>query len=153
MRIEYEEIDANSLNLVESLWEKLKKHQKVRSPNFAQHFADRTWEARRSELLVKAKNGALHVDLARDVEVRRVIAYCVSTVSSDRKGCVESIFVEPNFRKKGIGRNLMLEALGWMNSKQAEAIVLEVGVGNEAVLSFYSRYGFYPRTIILQQAK
>jgi len=68
-------------------------------------------------------------------------------------GCLESIFVEPHYRRNGIGDNLMLKALHWMNGKQAETIVLQVGIGNEAVLSFYSRYNFHPRTIILQQTK
>jgi hypothetical protein len=40
-----------------------------------------------------------------------------------------------------------------MNGKQAETIVLGVGVGNEVVLSFYSRYNFHPRTIIVQKMK
>lgn len=153
MRIKYEEINAGALDLIEPLWEKLRKHQEVCSPHFAQHYAGRTWVARRAELLEKARTGALHVDLAKDLVSGEVVAYCVSTISSDRKGCLESIFVEPNYRENGIGDNLMLKALDWMNSKQAKAIVLEVGVGNEAVLSFYNRYDFHLRSIILQQVK
>ena len=156
MKIKYEEIDAGALDLVEPLWEKLRKHHEVRSSHFAQHYAGRTWVARSTELLEKARTGAMHVDLAKDLESGEVVAYCVSTISSessDRKGCLESIFVEPNYRENGIGDNLMLKALDWMNGKQAKTIVIEVGVGNEAVVSFYSYYNFHPRTIILQQVK
>lgn len=104
-------------------------------------------------MLEKAKAGALHIDLAKDLDSGEVIAYSVSTVSSDGKGYLESIFVEPNYRENGIGDNLMRKALDWMNDTRAKTIVLEVGVGNEAVLSFYRRYNFHPRTIILQQAR
>ena len=76
-----------------------------------------------------------------------------STVSSEGMGRLESIFDESDYRRNGIGDNLMLKALDWMNDKQAETIVLQVGVVNEAVFSFYSRYNFHPRTIILQQTK
>jgi len=153
MKIEYDEISARDLDIVGSLWEKLRKHQEVRSQHFAQHYASRTWEARRTELLEKARAGALRIDLAKDLDSGGAIAYCVSTVSSDGKGYLESIFVEPNYRENGIGDNLMRKALDWMNGRQAKTIVLEVGVGNEAVLSFCRRYNFYPRTVILQQVR
>ncbi|MBI4267264.1 MAG: GNAT family N-acetyltransferase, partial [Chloroflexi bacterium] len=69
------------------------------------------------------------------------------------KGCLESIFVESDYRGNDIGDTLMAKAIEWMNSKKVQTITLDVGVGNEEVLSFYSRYGFYPRTIVLQQKK
>ena len=55
MLIEYQEIDASSLDLVGPLWEKLRKHQEVLSKHFPQHYANRTWQARRPELLEKAR--------------------------------------------------------------------------------------------------
>lgn len=153
MNIEYDEISACDLDIVGPLWEKLRKHQQVRSQHFAQHYASRTWKARRGELLEKARTGALHIDLAKDLDSGEVVAYCVSTVSSDGKGCLESIFVEPSYRANKVGDNLMRRALDWMSDKQATTIVLVVGVGNEAVLSFYSRYNFRPRSIILQRLR
>lgn len=152
MTIEYQEIDASALDIIGSLWEKLREYQEVRSPHFAQHYANRTWQARKTELLEKAKAGGLRIDLAKDLDTRKVVAYCVSTVSSKGKGCLESIFVEPSYRGNSIGDSLTLRALDWMNNKQAKTVVLEVGVGNEAVIPFYNRYDLYPRTIILQQS-
>lgn len=152
MTIEYREIDASALDLIGSLWEKLREHQGARSLHFAQHYSNRTWGTRKTELLEKAKTGALCIDSAKDLDTRKVVAYCVSTVSSEGKGCLESIFVEPNYRGNGIGNSLMLRALDWMNNRQAKTVVLEVGVGNEAVIAFYNRYDFYPRTITLQQS-
>ena len=151
MTIEYREIDANDIDIVGSLWEKLREHQRAKSPNFAQHYANRTWGARKTELLEKARAGALYIDSAKDLDIKKVVAYCVSTVSLKGRGCLESIFVEPNYRGNDIGDSLVLRALNWMNHKQAKTIVLEVGVGNEDVIAFYNRYDFYPRTITLQQ--
>ena len=153
MKIEYSEIGACDLDIVGPLWEKLREHHEVRSPHFAQHYASRTWQARRAELLEKAVTGVMRIDLAKDLDSGDVIAYCVSIVSANGEGCLESIFVEPNYRENRIGDNLMQKALDWMNNKQAKTMVLEVAVGNEAVLSFYSHYDFYPRTIILQKVK
>lgn len=153
MKIEYGEIGARDLDIVGPLWEKLRKHQEVRSHHFTQHYASRTWKARKTELLEKAGTGAIRINLAKELDSGEVIAYCVSTVSANGEGCLESIFIEPNYRENAIGHNLMQKALDWMNDKQAKTIVLEVGVGNEAVFSFYHRYNFYPRTIVLQQVR
>lgn len=151
MNIEYSEKDAADLELVEPLWQKLREHQRVRSPHFPQHYANRTWQARKAELLDKAGTGGIRIDLARDSDSGELIAYCVSTVSYDKQGRLESIYVEPDYRKHGIGDNFMRKALAWMNHKQARAKTLIVGAGNEEVLTFYSRYGFYPKHITLEQ--
>jgi ribosomal protein S18 acetylase RimI-like enzyme len=151
MVIEYQEVDAGELELIAPLWDKLRKHHEALSPHFSQHYANRTWEARKAELLGNAGSGGLHVNLARDADSGRLLGYCVSAVSPDKKGCLESIFVEPHCRGTGIGDALMVKAIEWMKSKKVQTIVLDVGVGNESVLSFYSQYGFYPRTIMLQQ--
>lgn len=47
----------------------------------------------------------------------------------------------------------MQRALHWMDEMQAGTKILIVGVGNEEVLSFYSRYGFYPKHITVEQVK
>lgn len=150
MKIEYQVVDAEALDFIAPLWDKLRKHQEVRSPNFAEHYADRTWQARRKELL---EAGGLHVNLARNTDSGQIVGYCVSAVFPNGKGCLESIFVESDYRGNDIGDTLMAKAIEWMNSKKVQTITLDVGVGNEEVLSFYGRYGFYPRTIVLQQKK
>lgn len=151
MNLEFREVEAGNLDLIAPLWDKLRKHQEVLSPHFSQHYANRTWEARKAELLGIAKSSELRIDVALDAESRQIVGYCVSAISPGNKGCVESIFVEPACRGSGVGDSFMAKAIAWMKSKEAKTIVLDVGVGNEAVLSFYNRYGFYPRTIVLQQ--
>lgn len=151
MRTEYSEVDARDLDIVGPLWERLRQHQEGRSRHFAQHYASLTWKARRTELLEKAGAEAIRIDLVKDSDSGEVIAYCVSIVSASGEGCLESIFVDQHYRGNGIGHSLMKKALGWMNDKQAKTIVLEVSVGNKEVLSLYSDYSFYPRSIILQK--
>ncbi len=76
-----------------------------------------------------------------------------STVSSEGMGCLESIFVELDYRRNSIDDNLKLEALDWMNGNQAETIMPQVGVGNKAILLFHRCYNFHPITILLQLSK
>ena len=147
--MQYLVIEKHSLDIIAPLWEKLKDHQRIRSTHFRDHYANRTWAKRKNELL-SAKR--LHVVLAKD-EKDAIIGYCVSTISGDNTGTIESIYIEPVYRKNKIGDSFMKMALDWMNEQRVNNKVLTVGVGNEEVLGFYSRWGFFPRTIKLEQLR
>jgi ribosomal protein S18 acetylase RimI-like enzyme len=151
--IEFEEKGKQDLDSIVPLWDKLREHQRVLSLHFSQHYARRTWKRRKTELLQKAKTGSIHLDIATDSKTNNMIGYCVSIVSADKEGQLESIYIEPKYRKAGSGDKLMRRALSWMNKMHAKTKTLIVGVGNEEVLTFYSRYGFYPKYITVEQVE
>lgn len=68
-------------------------------------------------------------------------------------GEIESIFIEKECRGFGLGDKLMTRALKWLDKNGADNKIIGVAEGNEKVLEFYKRYGFYKRTVILQQVK
>jgi ribosomal protein S18 acetylase RimI-like enzyme len=153
MKIAYTAKGKQDLDSIALLWDKLREHQRVRSPHFPQHYARRTWKQRKAELLQKSEPGGIHLDIATDSKTKKIIGYCVSTISADKQGQLESIYIEPEYRKAGIGNELMQRALSWMNEMKTKAKTLIVGVGNEEVLTFYSRYGFYAKHITVEQVE
>jgi ribosomal-protein-alanine acetyltransferase len=50
--------------------------------------------------------------------------------------------VDPAKRRRGIGRQLLDGLLGWAHERHAEAVLLEVRVGNDAALALYADAGF-----------
>ncbi len=90
------------------------------------------------------------MDLAHDTNKVRV-AYCVSTINSQRVAEVDSIYVREEYRSLGIGDQLMKRSLEWMDEKGAKRKKILVTAGNQDALSFYQRYGFKPRRVILEQ--
>jgi GNAT superfamily N-acetyltransferase len=64
------------------------------------------------------------------------IAYCISTVSADGCGEVDSMFVEEDFRKCGVGSELVRRPLAWLDSVGASSKVVTVAHGNERALAF-----------------
>jgi GNAT superfamily N-acetyltransferase len=63
------------------------------------------------------------------------IAYCISTVSADGCGEVDSMFVEEHFRGAGVGSELVRCALAWLDSVGASSKVVTVAHGNERALA------------------
>jgi ribosomal protein S18 acetylase RimI-like enzyme len=153
MKIEYQEIDAGALDLIGPLWQKLNEYHRVRSQHFANSFEKHTFDWRKKDLLEKSNSGSLRIDLAKDLDTGELIGYCVSTISKDKQGEIDSIYVEPGYRQSGIGDYLMRRALRWMDDLSVAKKILRVGAGNEEVFEFHRKYDFYPRTIILEQVR
>lgn len=61
--------------------------------------------------------------------------------------------MDKEYRKYGLGDKLMNSALEWLDSNQVKTKIIGVAEGNENVLEFYKKYGFYKRSVILQQVK
>lgn len=149
--IEYISGGRELLDEVGPLWEKLNRHHARLDPHFADLFLKRTFAERKAGLIKKAGQGKLRVDLARSVPDGRLVGYAVSTIDEDRRGELDSIYVEEDYRGAGVGRALMERALAWMDEEGVNYRFLEVRVGNEGALRFYRRFGFVPATIRLDQ--
>ncbi|MCB2291361.1 GNAT family N-acetyltransferase [Clostridium sp. CS001] len=138
------------LDIVQPLWEKLNKHHEVNSECFNSRFIDIKFEVRKSKF-VNDNNLEVKVDLIKDKEKGLYIAYCISTVNKELVGEIDSIFVLKEYRKYGLGDKLMNRGLDWLDSKLVKTKIIGVAEGNENVLEFYKKYGFYKRRVILEQ--
>jgi ribosomal protein S18 acetylase RimI-like enzyme len=151
--IQYTETDRQGLDLIKPLWQQLVEHHKARSPIFYNDYAKMTFATRKKQLLEKSRGNNIRIDLARDENLGEFVGYCVSTISEERQGEIDSIYIKPDYRRFGIADNLMKRALHWMDEQLITKRILVVGAGNEEVLGFYSKYGFHPRNIVLEQAQ
>jgi ribosomal protein S18 acetylase RimI-like enzyme len=151
--IEYTVVGAEKLDIIRPLWEKLIEHHRKRATHFKRLLESIDFEKRKIELLERSKIGHLRIDLAYDAEAGKLVGYCVSTINDKKHGEIESICVDPRLRRSGIASSLMEKALQWMDDMSTERKVLVVAAGNEEVYAFYERYGFHPRSIILEQTE
>ena len=147
--IEYLEKNQNDLDIIRPLWEKLNAHHITVSKYFKDSRAATTFDMRRKQLMEKSYQGALRIDLARDVVTKEFIGYCVTSVNQEKQGEIESIYVEKDYRLLGIGDSLMTRALGWLETVTVKKTILGVAEGNEGVFAFYQRHNFYPRVTVL----
>ncbi len=150
-RIEYIATDQQDLDRIAGLWEKQRQHHRAVAREFAAFFTRITFAQRKEGLLKIGRSGKLRLDIAFDTETARDVGYCITSLSAERKGEIESIYVEPDYRGQGIGDGLMRRALRFLDEEGTTRKVLGVAAGNEAVFGFYRRYGFVPRVTALEQ--
>ncbi len=149
--VEFRVTDEGGLDEIRDLWAGLNGFNLLRAKHFRPHFEGFTFGERKAELLRIAGKGALRVDIARDPAARRDAGYCVSSVSREGVGDIESIFVEEAYRGRGIGSALVTRSLAWMDGCGAVKKRVFVSDGNEEAWGFYQRFGFYPRMMMLEQ--
>jgi ribosomal protein S18 acetylase RimI-like enzyme len=138
---------AELLDDIEPLWLLLRQHHAEMSPPmWREGLLDGQFPERKAGLLRKSQGGALLVVLA--VRAGEPCGYCVCTVSGAGEGEVDSLFVAPEIRRRGIGDAMMTRAMPWlMERTPGRSIVVDVMSCNEAALRFYERYGFHTRTV------
>ena len=81
------------LDLVEPLWNKLNKHHESNSNNFSDKYKNNSFKLRISKF-IENRNIKVNVDLIKDQENNKYIGYCISSLSEDLLGEIDSLFIE-----------------------------------------------------------
>ncbi|HOO31850.1 MAG TPA: GNAT family N-acetyltransferase [Thermotogota bacterium] len=147
MDINYTVLERETIDSFKPLWEKLRDMHAEKSKHFENHFRTFTFEVR-TDALLKAEK--LNLLMARDGE--QPIGYCIATVEG-KKGDIESLYLEKEYRKYGIGNELMKRSIEWIKANNPEEISVTVAAGNEEVLDFYRRFGFEISTLKLKMTE
>jgi len=83
----------------------------------------------------------VHVEKLNPQEEEKILGYIVFSLD----GHIISIAVDPQFRRKGIGKGLLLKVMSRPNMRQVKA---EVRRSNTGARAFYSRLGFRVQGVI-----
>lgn len=150
--IEYVNGNRELLESVKPLWEKLNEHHKNNSTDFSEVYEAFTFEDR-SKKFYSNEISNVNIDLVKDVKEGRYIGYCISTISKGFVGEIDSLYIDDDYRSLGIGDSLMERAIQWLDNNNVKKKIIGVAAGNEKVLEFYKRHGFYKRTTILEQKR
>ena len=135
------------LPVIKLLWEKLNALHLEDSVYFKEHYSTFTFEKRTLRWSKLAESDII-ILIAKNTS-ENIVGYCVSTIH-DNEGEVDSIFVEAEYRKHNIGKQLVETSIEWLKHKGCSKIKLGVSFGHESVFKFYQKLGFYPRMTMLE---
>ncbi len=134
------------LDRIAPLWRGLREHHARVSEHFSGQVAARPFEDRRRDLVSKAVKMKVDIACARG----RDIGYCITTIDKENRGELDSLFIEEDYRRMGLGRRMAESALEWLRTEGARPIFLTVLAGNDKVMPFYESLGFFPRNIQME---
>ena len=136
-----------SLFLIEPLWNELNAHHAAIESQFQNYYRSRRFADRLTEL--ELKTGTMRV--VRAHAAGSFCGCCVSSVSAEGTGEIDSLVVSSALRGQGTGRILIEDALAWLSSMNAAKIILSVYEGNTDAARFYERHGFAPKYTVYEK--
>jgi diamine N-acetyltransferase len=148
MKYQITQIDIQSIRCIKPLWEKLRKIHYNDSHCFKDYFRSLTFE-KRCEKFARLSAEDIFIEGVFLPNRDAPVGYCVSTAENST-GEIDSIFIEEQYRKNGVGARLIHHSLQWLQEKGCTTIRVGVAEGHDSVLGFYRKIGFYPRMIILE---
>lgn len=141
------DISYGEVGVIKELWEKNRIYHEKSSEYFKEAYRAINFEQRIQAFSVFSAD-TIKITIAKSNG--KYVGYCIST-AAEGKGEVESLHVDEAYRGSGIGKELVIRHLEWMNEKGCTTIGVTVSQENEATIGFYRRLGFYPNTIYMQQ--
>lgn len=109
------EKDIREIGLIKPLWEQLNSIHYDKSVYFKSRYEKFTFDKRMESIYKKAQKGIIKIDLLFDNNKGNYIGYGLSSIEGDL-GEIESIFIEKEYRKLGLGDKLMNNTLVWFQS-------------------------------------
>jgi ribosomal protein S18 acetylase RimI-like enzyme len=89
------------------------------------------------------------IQIAVDGASGRIAGYALASVDLEGTGELDSFFVLEEFRRLGIGEQLLARSIAWMKRQGAREMTILTAYENREALDLYARLGFYPRLIQL----
>jgi ribosomal protein S18 acetylase RimI-like enzyme len=132
------------LPLAEPLWTDLRRHHARLSPQWSVELLAARFSDRQAALIAKSAGGLLVV-LAQSAG--QTVGYCICTISAEGQGEIDSLYVAPQHRRRGIGGALVKAGMTWLGSRPTKLISVEVMESNEEAKQLYARFGFHGRTV------
>lgn len=134
---------AELFDRVGPLWLQQRQHHAELAPRWARGLLGKSFEERSEELLNKSAKGLLILIANKS---KSDVGYCVSTIPTEASGEIDSLFVVPSCRNRGVGRAMIAKTLEWFTDCGVKSIAVDVIEGNHPAQRFYERFGFATRT-------
>jgi diamine N-acetyltransferase len=135
---EFKEGSSELLASCGALWELFISNQAKSAGEMSVGVEDYIRSLRDDGLLQKTQDGKLQVQLVFVNDEEEPIGFCVTSLTQERVGEVEALFVLERYQGNKLGGQLFQNALAWMEKEGASEQRLVVAVGNEKVFDFYS---------------
>jgi ribosomal protein S18 acetylase RimI-like enzyme len=150
MNISVVEKEITEIDIIKPLWEKLNLIHLDKSVYFKNKYESFTFDKRKESIYKKAEKGIIKLNVLLDNDKEEYVGYCLSSIE-ENLGEIDSIFIEKQYRKLGLGDKLMNNTLDWFESRQIKNIAINVVYANEEALPFYERHGFHIGNYILKR--
>jgi ribosomal protein S18 acetylase RimI-like enzyme len=147
MKTNITDLEIENIHIIEKLWIKNSEFHRSNSEYFNTPLEEGIFNKRISSW---KKAGNLKITISSTEN--HIVGYCISTITN-KNGSIESLYVDTDFRRRGIAANLAKSHLKWFNDFGCEKSTVTTVYKNADALGFYKSIGLFPKTITLEEKK
>lgn len=140
----YKELEESKINAVKNLWNKNRLFHQENTTCFSIDYVNLNFEDRMKNLLNRSKLSKITVVENKNGQV---IAYCMSIIDKANSGEIATLYVEEEYRRMNIGKNLLQLHIGWFQDNNAVNVGVEVLHDNLSAVNLYESVGFRKDTM------
>ena len=145
--IAYDNPPLEEIHQIRPLWDELRIYTRDINTHFKSYYENLDFEERIQKFSQPGVRA--NIDVAIDRASGRIVGYALASVDAEQMGELDSFYVLEEFRRMGIGDELLTRAIAWMKRQKPRQMMILTAVQNREVLALYARHGFYPRLIML----
>ena len=142
----------NDLELLQSLWKKLHIYEEQFSDEFDENWAYSKKGSAKFENRLKGRNSIVFIAENNGKPVGFAVVHVSKTIMRhiDKIGLLEYLYVENDFRKKGVGTMLLRKVKNFLRNKKISRIKLTTFSANSNAIKFYKDHGIDDFVTILE---
>lgn len=140
-----ETVHVIEISRIEPLWQELIWVLAEKTTTFQTEFRNKEFLKRIAPYLEKITEGYYLINVVVDPDSGKDIGYCFSSITKNKIGEIDSLYVNPNYQGLQIGAMLMERAITFFDEHHTVKDIVQVSEGNEDVMSFYQKYNFTTR--------
>ncbi|MDQ1372353.1 MAG: hypothetical protein QG582_1269 [Candidatus Thermoplasmatota archaeon] len=151
LKIQIREAHIGDLGEVADLWEEMAEHHATLSHHFT---VSEDGKDKYSRYLAR-KFSEKSTKLVVATSGPRVIGYMLCLLSPNAPvfkertvGLVSDVYVRPEFRMRGVAKEMLKYGLRWFHKNRVASVQLSVAAANFAARSAWSQLGFKPHMIL-----
>jgi GNAT superfamily N-acetyltransferase len=145
--IVYDTLPLEEIHQVRPLWEGLRIFTREITTHFKTYYQNLDFDERIRKFFKPGMR--VQIDIAVDSASGRIAGYALASIDPAGTGELDSFFVLQDYRRLGIGEQLLVRSIGWMKQQGPKEMMILTAFENREVLALYERLGFFPRLIQL----
>ena len=129
----------------DDIYDAIKMIQKLMRNSDRKTLSVQEWKKKITQQIAKSKKTLLLFAKDNDIIVGICLTYI--DIESDKKTYyseLDKIFIEPLYRKYGIGRRFVVMTAKWVKSNGVKVLIVSTWGDNDKAIVFYKAVGFKP---------
>lgn len=128
--------EEKDINIIQPLWDALNRQYQIHSRHFSDTFRNKSFK----DYVKRYRDQNYRLEVI--YQDQKPLGYIIGHIQEDL-GYIDALYIYDDLRGMGLGGYLFNRMMTWLKVNEVKNISLEIEAGNEDMILFYQKMGFY----------